>query len=496
MNQKIEKTSGNKPPILLTGATGYVGGRLLQRLEEDGRYRIRCLARKPGNVRPKELGCIEVVKGDLLDPNSLSQALSGVDTAYFLVHALGSHSDFEKLEEEGANNFAQAAKSAGIKKIVYLGGLGESADLSPHLRSRQIVGSILRDSGVPTIEFRASIIIGSGSLSFELIRSLTEKLPIMITPRWVYSKAQPIAIRNVLDYLMAALDYSCTAGQIFEIGGMDQVTYGELIQEYARQRGLKRLMLPVPVLTPRLSSLWLGLVTPVFARVGRKLVDGLKNDTIVTNGKAQEVFSVKLMGYAEAITRAISKEDQKMAETYWYSAISSGGSNKNWGGVRFGNRILDVKMKEVAIPPERLFKPIREIGGARGWYYADFIWSLRGWLDLIIGGVGMRRGRAHPEKLNVGDAIDCWRVEAFEPDKLLRLKAEMKLPGRAWLQFEVTSKESISVLTQTAIFDPLGLLGLLYWYALYPVHTLIFQNMLIRICKRAGMGKIEHKIAI
>lgn len=471
--------------VLLTGATGYVGGRLLPLLAQRSNLVINCLARQPQNVALPLEGQVNLYQGDLLEAASLTAAFEGVDVAFFLAHALGASKDFEAQELQSARNFASVAQNAGVKKIIYLGGLGEGSDLSAHLKTRQAVGEILRASGIPVIEFRASIIIGSGSLSFELVRALTEKLPIMITPRWVYSRAQPIAIRNVLEYLLAALDLDCEQSVIYEIGGPDQVAYADLMQEYANQRGLKRWFIPVPFLTPWLSSLWLGLVTPVYARIGRKLIESLVNDTIVHDQRALKDFAIRPMGFKEAIVRAIDKEDQFLAETHWYDAISSGLTQPSWGGVRYGTRLVDVQLLSVDLPVDRVFPVIQRIGGSCGWYYADILWRIRGFIDLLVGGVGLRRGRPHPYKLKVGDAVDFWRVEAFEPNKVLRLRAEMLLPGRAWLQFETTGVGAKTFVTQTAMFDPLGLLGLIYWYSLYPLHFFIFRNMLRNICRAA-----------
>ena len=471
--------------VLLTGATGYVGGRLLGRLRE-GDVRIRCLARYPGNLKVRIPRGIEVVRGDVLDAASLKRALAGVHSAYYLVHSLGAAQGFEDMEHQGALNFGAAAREAGVKRIVYLGGLGEGSDrLSPHLRSRQRVGELLRESGVQVVEFRASIVIGSGSLSFELVRSLVELLPIMITPRWVSVKTQPIAVADLLEYLAAAIGQPLEGNPIFEIGGADQVSYGEIMREYARQRGLRRFMIPVPVLTPRLSSLWLGLVTPVYARIGRKLVESLRHETLVHDQTAGGVFDIRPRGVRQAIAEALQNEDREFAETRWSDAISSSGPKRSWGGVRFGNRIVDMRSRRVAVPPARAFKPIQCIGGNTGWYYANWLWKLRGFLDLLVGGVGLRRGRRHPEQLMVGDALDWWRVEAFEPDRHLRLAAEMKLPGRAWLDFEIREELDGSVIQQTATFDPVGLSGLLYWYLIYPVHGLIFRGMIRGIARRA-----------
>ena len=474
--------------ILLTGATGYVGGRLLPLLEESP-CRVRCLTRRPGSLTDRVKPATEVVEGDLLKRESLNAALRGVDTAFYFVHSMGTHRDFEEDDRKAAANFAKAAKQAGVRRIIYLGGLGNRDEsLSKHLRSRQETGDILRTSEAEVIEFRASIVIGSGSLSFEMVRALVERLPVMICPKWVGVRAQPIAIEDLLSYLLEAIDLPQAGSQIFEIGGPDQVSYGEIMKEYARQRGLRRLMIPVPLLTPYLSSLWLGLVTPLYARVGRKLVESLKNPTLVSNNLAEKVFKVRPRGLSAAIERALTNEDQEFAQTRWSDAFSSGGKERSWGGVRFGSRLVDSRTVSVSIPPEQAFAPIQRIGGKTGWYFGTWLWHLRGFLDLLVGGVGIRRGRRDPVNLAVGDALDFWRVEAIEPDRLLRLRAEMKVPGRAWLEFEVRQGDEAgtSTIRQTAEFDPVGLFGLCYWYALFPIHQIVFGGMLRRIAK-AGL---------
>jgi uncharacterized protein YbjT (DUF2867 family) len=444
------------------------------------------MARRPRFLQPKVTATTEVVSGDVLDATSLREALNGVHTAYYLIHSMGSQRDFEALDRQAATHFADAARQAGVARIVYLGGLGESdGDLSPHLRSRQEVGKILRRSGAQVVEFRSSVVIGSGSLSFELVRALVERVPIMITPRWVLAPTQPIAIEDLVAYLLAALDLPVAESQVYEIGGADQVGYRDIMREYARQRGLRRLILSVPVLTPRLSSLWLGFVTPVYARVGRQLIDSIRHPTVVQDTTALKTFSIRPMGMRQAIARALRNEDQDFAKTRWSDALSSGGSQRSWGGVRFGARLVDARSLQVAVSPARAFAPIRRIGGARGWYYADWLWSLRGFFDLLMGGVGSRRGRRDPEWLYPGETVDFWRVETVEPDRRLRLAAEMKVPGRAWLEFEVEGDASSSRIHQTAIFDPLGLWGQLYWYALYPLHALIFGGMLRNIGRAA-----------
>lgn len=475
------------PRVLLTGATGYVGGRLLPLLEAR-RVRLRCMVRRPEFLHPRAAATTEIVAGDVCDADSLERALSDIDVAYYMVHAMGDEGDLLEQERRAARNFARAAERCGVRRLVYLGGLGEGPDLSPHLASRHEVGEILRRSGVPTIELCASVVIGSGSLSFELIRALVNRLPIMVTPRWTRVPTQPIAIEDVLAYLLAALDVPLVSSERIEIGGADVVSYGELMHELARQSGLRRILIPVPVLMPRLSSLWLALVTPVYRRIGRHLIEGLRNPTVVHDPSARDRFpSIRPRGVREAIARAIALEDEEVARTRWYDARSSMGPRPSYGGVRFGTRWVDTRSIRVDASPESTFRVVERIGGRTGWYHADRLWRLRGWLDLAAGGVGMRRGRPHPERLRAGDAVDFWRVEACEPPKLLRLQAEMKLPGRAWLQFEVHPENggASSTLVQTALFDPVGLAGLLYWYSLWPLHAYVFGGMLRALARAA-----------
>jgi len=472
---------------LLTGATGYVGGRLLRRLQEQG-CAVRCLVRRPGALsgRAPASRPADVVVGDLVEPQTLPPAFEGIDVAYYLVHSMGSAGDFEERDRAAARHFAQAASRAGVRRVVYLGGLGRGEDLSRHLASRHEVGAILREHGLAVLELRASIVLGSGSLSFELIRALVERLPVMITPRWVEIEAQPIAIDDLLEYLVRAATLPLHGSRIFEIGGADRVSYGDLMREYARQRGLRRVMIKVPFLTPFLSSLWLGLVTPLFARVGRKLIESIRHPTVVEDDAALEAFGLRPVGMAQAIAAAIRSEDREFAETRWFDARSSAGEAPDWTGRRLGNRIVDVREREVRADPRRAFAPIRRIGGDTGWYAHDGLWRLRAALDLLAGGVGRRRGRPPNDELAVGDAVDFWRVEVYEPDRRLRLRAEMKLPGRAWLEFEVRSAGAgVSVIRQTALFDPLGLWGLAYWYLLAPLHAFVFGGMLAGIARAA-----------
>jgi len=367
----------SRPLILLTGATGYVGGRLLRSLRGAG-HRVRCLARRPEYLASHVDGEVEVYQGDVLDPASLERAFEGVDVAYYLVHSMGQGKDFEAIDRQAARNFAAAARAKGVGRLIYLGGLGSAReDLSPHLRSRHEVGEVLRQSGVPVIELRASVVLGSGSLSFEMLRSLVERLPLMVTPRWVKVLAQPIAITDLLGYLTAALDLEIDGSRIFEIGGADQVSYGDMMREYARLRGLRRVMIPVPVLTPRLSSLWLGLVTPLYARVGRKLIESICHPTIVRDAAALEVFDVRPRSCRQALAEALRNEDEELATTRWSDALSASGREPAWGGERVGSRLVDSRWVDVAVTPEAAFLPIRRIGGKTGWYYANWLWRLR-----------------------------------------------------------------------------------------------------------------------
>ncbi len=474
--------------VLLTGATGYIGGRLALALERQG-VRLRCMARRPEWLLSRLSAGTEVVQGDVLDGPSLDRALAGVGTAYYLVHSMAAGGAFEAEDRAAATAFGSAARRAGVRRIIYLGGLGHGADLSPHLASRQEVGRILRESGVPTLEFRASIVIGSGSASFEMVRNLVEKLPVMTTPRWVRTPTQPIAIEDLITYLIEALDFAGGTSEVFEIGGRDVVTYAELMREYGRQKGLRRLIVPVPVLTPWLSSLWLGLITPLYARVGRALIDGVRNPTVVRDPRALEVFAVRPRGVQDAIARALRNEDREFAATRWSDALSSVARSTAYGGTKQGSRLVDSRRLRIAASPATVFAVVCRVGGDRGWYHGNAWWRLRGFLDLLAGGAGMRRGRGDPQHLRTGDTVDWWRVEAVEDNRLLRLAAEMRLPGRAWLQFEIDSDGGAgSTLRQTALFDPNGLGGLIYWYSLWLIHQYVFAGML-RAMARAALAE-------
>lgn len=399
----------------------------------------------------------------------------------YLVHSMSRPGDFSELDRDAARNFAAAAREAGVRRIVYLGGLGDGRGLSKHLASRQEVGEILRRSGVPTIEFRASIVIGSGSASYEIVRALVEQLPVTIAPRWVDTGAQPIAIEDVVEYLVAALDHPGDA--IFEIGGDDRLSYAEVIREYARQRGLRRRLLRSALVTPRVSRMGLGVLTPTYRHLAGAMVDSLRNETIVRTDAAREAFGVTPLRVAEAIAQALAHEDREFAQTRWSEVLPSRPADR-WGGLSVGRRLVSSHVIDVPDPPARAFHPISRIGGRTGWYAGDRFWRLRGALDRLRGGVGLRRGRRHPADLRVGDTVDFWRVERVEPNRVLRLAAEMRLPGRLWLQFEVDPDGADGArIRQTTVFDPAGYVGLAYWHLLWPVHRLVFRRALEGIAR-------------
>jgi uncharacterized protein YbjT (DUF2867 family) len=475
--------------VLVTGATGYVGGRLVPLLVERG-YRVRVLARDRDRLEGRPwLDRVELVLGDVLDPATLPAALDGVYAAYYLIHSMGSHGNFGQRDLRAARNFAQAAAETGVARIIYLGGLGKpGSELSEHLRSRQETGAALREAGVPVTEFRASILVGSGSVSFEMIRSLTERLPVMICPRWVYTRTQPIAIDDALTYLVAALETSESQGQIIEIGGRDVLTYREMMLTYARLRGLRRFIIPVPLLTPRLSSYWVHLVTPIPSTIAQPLIKGLSVEVIVTDDRARRLFpQITPMDYETAVARALASLEAGEVETSWSDAlVSSQGDTRAFIFTTQDGMLIEQRQCEVDVPASVVYAEFAALGGRKGWLAFNWLWRLRGVADRLAGGVGFRRGRRHLTSLRVGDAIDFWRVEAVEPDRLVRLRAEMKVPGRAWLQFQAeTLGATRTRLIQTAFFAPKGLLGLLYWYLLWPVHGFIFSQLIRKLAAEA-----------
>lgn len=472
--------------ILVTGATGYVGGRLVPRLLEKG-YKVRCLVRDASRLTNRWTG-VELFEADVLNADSLKGIFKDIDTAYYLIHSMGGDGEFSNKDIIAAENFARAAEDQGLKRIIYLGGLGSSEEnLSKHLSSRLQTGETLRKFTIPVTEFRAGIIVGSGSLSFEMIRYLTERLVFMITPKWVNTRTQPIAIRDVLRYLVNALPIEKTSGEIIEIGGEDILTYKDLMKIYAEIRGLKRYFIKVPVLTPKLSSHWIGFVTPLPSRIAKPLVDGLKSELICKSDKAKELFNFKTLSYRDAVELALLRRKEGKTKTIWFNSYSLVTKNKTTPVHLTQKEGMMIEKRETIVnaTAKSTYKAFTSLGGKNGWY-ANFLWRIRSYIDLLVGGVGLRRGRRSETELLQGDPLDFWRVEAIEENKLLRLRAEMKLPGEAWLQFQVEDMDnSKSSLTQTAFYEPKGLWGLLYWYSVYPLHGLIFRGLIRSIKKSA-----------
>jgi uncharacterized protein YbjT (DUF2867 family) len=471
--------------ILVVGASGYIGGRLVPQLAARG-HDLTLMSRDPRPLAAR-FPDATVAAADLLEPSTLPSALEGVELAYYLAHSMGAgERGFADRDRQAARNFAQAARRAGVSRIIYLGGLGDdSPDLSHHLASRHETGAQLAAQGVPVTEFRAAVIIGSGSASFEILRHLTERLPIMITPRWVDTRCQPIGIADVLDYLVGALGHPDVTG-VVEIGGPDILSYGDMMRTYARLRGLRRLMIPVPVLTPRLSSYWVNLISPVPARIARPLIEGLRNEVVVRDPGPAARFGLHPVTYAEALRRAFNRLDGDGLESTWFDAIARSDRASLSTLTSREGMIVERRGRVVAATPERVFAEVERLGGEAGWPYANVLWRIRGFLDRLVGGVGMRLGRRDPVHLRVGDALDFWRVEEVRRPVLLRLRAEMKVPGRAWLQYDVTPMERGTRLVQTAFFEPKGLPGLAYWYTLYPVHGLIFRGTVRVLAKRSS----------
>jgi uncharacterized protein YbjT (DUF2867 family) len=472
--------------ILVTGATGYVGGRLAPRLVAEG-FTVRALARDPRRLGTLAARGVECVAGDVLKPESLGAALQGVAVAYYLIHSMEAGADFAARDREAAANFAGACAAAGVRRIIYLGGLGRAGpSLSKHLASRQEVGDVLRAGPVPVTELRAAIIVGAGSASFEIIRDLAAKLPVMICPRWVRSRCEPIALEQVIAYLIGVLREPRTIGQVLEIGGGEILTYEAMLRQCALALGKHIRILVVPVLTSRLSAYWLNLVTNVPMAIARPLVEGLRNDVITTDQRIREWIPLEPLTFRAAVARALSEEDAGPLATRWTGAAASPDSATSWTG-----RVMsDEQRRTATVPPATLFATVERIGGATGWYYGDWLWRLRGLLDRLLGGVGMRRGRRDPVAIALGDPIDFWRVEDFVPGRLLRLRAEMKLPGAATLEFIVEDRVGGgSILAQRARFRPRGVLGRVYWDVLRPLHLLVFRGMADGIVRAAEAGR-------
>jgi uncharacterized protein YbjT (DUF2867 family) len=472
----------SRPPVLVTGATGYVGGRLVPRLLELN-YRVRCLARSAGKLAARPWASdsrVEIVEADLGDLAATADAMLGCGPAYYLVHSMVSTgARYADADRRMALTFAEAAERAAILRIIYLGGLGETGQgLSEHLASRREVEKVLASRSVPVTVLRAGMIIGAGSASFEILRYLVERLPAMVTPRWVKTESQPIAIGNVLAYLTECLSVPATVGRTLDIGGPDIVSYVELMRIMAEERGLpRRLIVPVPVLTPRLSSLWIQLVTPLSHRIARPLAEGLRNRVVCRTDDAARLMPQPLSGVREAIRLALRQVEQHEVETTWSDAGPIPG-DPDWAG---GTVFVDRRQIEVAASSSATFRAVTRLGGSAGWYGVDWLWRIRGAIDRLLGGPGLRRGRRDPDRLAFGDAVDFWRVTAVEPERRLALRAEMKLPGEALLEFTIETlpgDASRCRLVQTARFLPRGLLGLLYWYAMLPVHGMVFGRML------------------
>jgi uncharacterized protein YbjT (DUF2867 family) len=483
------------PRCLVTGASGYIGGRLVPELLAAG-YAVRCMARDPGKLgeRPWS-GDVEIAVADALDPAATRQALDGIDVAYYLIHSLGTGASFEQRDRAAARTFAEAAMAAGVSRIVYLGGIvhGDGRGLSPHLRSRAEVGDILLRSGVPTAALQAAVIIGSGSASFEMLRYLTERLPAMVTPRWVGTRIQPIAVRDVLHYLAGCATLPAAVSRRFDIGGPDVLTYAEMMRRYSDVAGLRpRILVRVPLLTPRLSSLWVGLVTPVPSGLARPLVESLRNEVVCSEHDIARYVPDPpggLLTVNDAIALALRHTREGEVSTRWSSAATPGApsdplpSDPSWAG---GSLYVDARVSVVRASPAALWRVIEGIGGDTGWYSFPAAWAVRGLLDRLGGGVGLRRGRRDPHHLRVGDALDFWRVEAITPGSLLRLRAEMKLPGLAWLELTAGQDgDGRTTYSQRAIFQPRGLAGHAYWRSISPFHGVVFGGMVRNIAAAA-----------
>lgn len=486
------QTDGSSKPlrVLVTGATGYIGGRLVPRLLEAG-HDLRCVVRNPLRLTGRDWDNVEIVAGNFEEQSVFRDTLKGMDVAYYLVHAMTEGRHYRERDRVMARNFAEAARDAGIKRIIYLGGLGKpDAKQSPHLFSRQEVGRILASTGVPVLEFRAAVIVGSGSASFEMIRHLVERLPVIMAPTAINTLCQPIGIRSVLDYLVEALEHPEVQG-IIEIGGADVLSYLDMMRRYARVRGLRRLVVPFPIARPRLAGWWVDLVTPIPHSIAAPLTESLQTPVVVENDSARRIFNVVPTGYDDAVRLALTRMREDSVMTTWASSLSSmqDQADEDTLGEHEG-MLLDRKRRRVKASSKRMFDEICRLGGEEGWLVGNRLWQLRGLMDRVVGGVGMRRGRRHPRELRVGEPLDFWRVEVLDEPRLLRLRAEMKLPGAAWLQFEVQPDELGCRVEQTAFFEPRGLFGYLYWYAVLPFHRFIFPGMINALKARAEA--VEH----
>jgi uncharacterized protein YbjT (DUF2867 family) len=474
--------------ILVTGATGYVGGRLAPKLLEAG-YRVRCLVRDPSRLQGRSwLDKVEVVKGDALSPEDLTNAMRDVSAAYYLIHGMQGGKVNAERDLQVARNFAQAAEDAQIENIIYLGELIDpAANLSPYLRARHETGYLLRYGKVPVTEFRAGMIVGSGSALFEMIRYLAEREPVLICPAWYFSQAQPVAIRDVLSYLVDALKTPASTGRIIEIGGPTRLTYADMLLEYAQERNLKRTLIHTPFYAPRLSAYWVHLVTPIHWRVVAPLIEGLRFSLVVRDNVAKKIFpNIKPIDFKTATRLALGRIQRDNVETSWSDALVTVlGDFKPYQFSVEGGMFIERRQTLLDLKPEDVFRAYTGIGGERGWMYMNWAWVLRGWMDKIIGGVGLRRGRRHPDEVHAGEALDFWRVEIVEKNTRMRLLAEMKVPGKAWLEFESLPQDGKTLFTVTAYFAPHGVSGFLYWYAMWPFHKFIFDGLTSSLASRA-----------
>lgn len=476
--------------ILVTGATGYVGGRLVPRLLEAG-YRVRCLVRDPARLEGFAWAKrVEIATCDFSKAGQATELMRGVSVAYYLMHGRQGGKVSAEHDLQVARNFALAAEEAGIERIIYLGELVDpTANLSPYLRARHETGYQLRYSHIPVTEFRAGMIVGSGSALFEMIRYLAEREPVLVCPAWFFSEAQPIAIRDVLSYLIAALDEPKSVGRVVEIGGPSRITYADMLRGYARERELKRWLIRTPVHAPRLSAYWVHMVTPIHWRVLLPLIEGLRSRLIVRDDAARKLFpKIQPIDFQTAVHLALGRIQRDNVETSWSDAlVTVMGNAKPYTFTVEEGMYIERRQSLIDLPPETVFRSFMGIGGERGWLFMDWSWSLRGWLDKLVGGVGLRRGRRHPDELRPGESLDFWRVEEVEPDSRLRLRAEMKVPGKAWLQFDSVPQGGKTLLSVTAYFAPHGIFGLLYWYAMWIFHKFIFDGLTRGIAARARM---------
>jgi len=473
---------------LVTGATGYIGGRLVRRLLDAG-YDVRVFVRNSAKVQGRDwVDDVEVFEGDLLEPDTLAPAVRGVDAAYYLVHSMCAEDDFAERDRRAARIFVEAARGH-VSHVIYLGGIVPDGEQSHHLASRAEVGQILRE-GLPTTEFRAGPIIGSGSASFEMVRYLTQRLPIMVAPRWIENEVQPIGVRDVLRYLVAIVEHEPQG--VLNVG-TERLTFRRMMLEYAAIRDIPRLIIPVPILAPKMASRWVGLVTPIPNCLAGPLVEGIVDPVVADTSRARELFpEIEPMSYHDAVELALVRVSERQVRTRWSDSAEQTFTLEDREGM-----LREIRTRRVALPPEPIFRAFSSLGGRTGWLRWNFLWKLRGFLDQLIGGPGLRRGRRDPDKLIPGEAVDFWRVEEVQEPELLTLRAEMKVPGKAWLQWEVTPEaDGTSRLVQSALFAPRGFLGWLYWWSVYPAHAFVFDDMIDGVVERAHQiekrGATEH----